>query len=95
MATEKCVPISGSSYEIIGFVDERGVPFLTSENHGLPKNTNSISEVQVNYSDFVVDLLTGNMLEYDPFTKTKTINEAAFVPRMLILAYYSLIMLSF
>ena len=66
-ASDNFVITTGSSSQIIGYYDARGVPYLASSNGAL--------------IEVVADLITGNILEYDPSENTKTLIENAFKSR--------------
>uniref|UniRef100_A0A914YZC3 Uncharacterized protein n=1 Tax=Panagrolaimus superbus TaxID=310955 RepID=A0A914YZC3_9BILA len=88
-ATKYMVYASGSSREIIGCVDERGVPYAP-----LPKDTveprieepNKVKEYERQednvddnvYSELVIDFSTGSILNYNPLTGKKLLEQNAF-----------------
>uniref|UniRef100_A0AC34FQ25 Uncharacterized protein n=1 Tax=Panagrolaimus sp. ES5 TaxID=591445 RepID=A0AC34FQ25_9BILA len=88
-ATKYRVYASGSSRNVIGCVDERGVPYAP-----VPKNTVDARQAEPNKvvertipepirddrinSVLIIDLSTGNMLDFNPRTGSKALEENAF-----------------
>uniref|UniRef100_A0AC34FNG3 Uncharacterized protein n=1 Tax=Panagrolaimus sp. ES5 TaxID=591445 RepID=A0AC34FNG3_9BILA len=84
-ATEQFVYASGSAKQVIGYVDERGVPYAT------PRKEHKIDAVKmespsVTYNrglELSVDFVTGNICEYNASTKAKTFKEKVIDPMKL------------
>lgn len=90
-ASETMIEFNGSSKQIVGYFDERGVPYLFSTKDQR-KESNEIpytSDCDTISNEYILDLWVKNMHEYNRITKTLKLHKTTFDPSMFdIICYF-------